>query len=340
MKKRKSLSFFDREKRQEKVQQKKDVLIELNARISWESFRRTIEQCFPVTDPKKGGRPPFDRVMMFKILILQTLYNLSDDQMEFQILDRMSFGRFLGINLEDDVPDAKTIWLFRDQLTQHGVLDKLFDEFYRRLADHQLILNTGRIIDASIVEAPRPRTKKPDGNSEEPANPNSERQQDTDADWTKKHGKSYFGYKNHIKVDRKSKLIIDFQTTPASVHDSQVIEELIAEADKGQTVYADSGYFGEPVDKSLKEKNVKPRIQKRATRGNQLTEEEKERNSQLAKIRCRVEHVFGFMRTNLKLGRLRYRGLARATTAISLMNLVYNMWRGLFLTRQTPALVL
>ncbi|NUQ82747.1 MAG: IS5 family transposase [Bacteroidetes bacterium] len=163
--------------------------------------------------------------------------------MEFQILDRMSFGRFLGINLEDDVPDAKTIWLFRDQLTQQGVLNKLFDEFYRRLADHQLILNTGRIINASIVEAPRPRTKKPDGNSEEPVNPNSERQQDTDADWTKKHGKSYFGYKNHIKVDRKSKLIIDFQTTPASVHDSQVIEELIAEADKGQTVYAEGGYL-------------------------------------------------------------------------------------------------
>ena len=105
-----------------------------------------------------AGRPSYDVILMFKILVLQRLYNLSDDQMEFQINDRMSFMRFLGLGLECRVPDAKTIWLFRDKLTKANVIKLLFDQFTAQLEAANIITRTGSIVDATFVDAPRQRT--------------------------------------------------------------------------------------------------------------------------------------------------------------------------------------
>jgi len=148
---------------------------------------------------------------MFKLLILQSLYNLSDDQMEFQIIDRLSFKRFLGFKSSDRVLDSKTIWKFRETLIEEGVIEALFFRFNQALDDQSVFAKTGQIIDASFVEVPRQRNTLEEnkqikqGQTPEAwkAKPNKLRQKDRDARWTKKNKMSFYGYKNHIKVDRQ-----------------------------------------------------------------------------------------------------------------------------------------
>ena len=123
------MGLFDEENRLEKLSQLGDSLVRLNSVIQWEIFRPVLEEALRKEPKGAGGRPPYDSLLMFKVLILQRIYNLSDDQAEFQINDRRSFMRFLGLNAEDRVPDAKTIWLFRDNLVKADVMRKLFDIF-------------------------------------------------------------------------------------------------------------------------------------------------------------------------------------------------------------------
>ena len=149
---------------------------------------------------------------MFKTIILCALYNLSDDQVEHQIRDRLSFMRFLGLGLEGRVPDAKTVWLYREQLTQAGVIEALFETFDGYLKDQGYLAMGGQIIDASIVAVPKQRNSREENArikaGETPAGwedkPAKRRQKDVEARWTKKHGKSHYGYKNHVNVDQSS----------------------------------------------------------------------------------------------------------------------------------------
>ena len=175
--------------------------------------------------------------MLFKTIVLQRLYNLSDDQTEFQINDRMSFMRFLGLGLDDKVPDAKTIWLFKDTLTKAGIMDQLFSQFNRMLEERGIITHKGTIVDATFVDVPRQRNSREENrkikNGETPEewneNPHKKAQKDTDARWTKKGDETHYGYKDHVKVDADSKLILDYEVTPANVHDSNEFEEFFGE---------------------------------------------------------------------------------------------------------------
>lgn len=153
-------SIFDEEIRLAKLSALGDSLVKLNSVIEWEMFRPMLRQVFKKESKGAGGRPPFDCVLMFKVLILQRIYNLSDDQTEFQINDRMSFMRFLGLGLEDKVPDAKTIWLFRDTLVKANVMHEMFDLFAEQLQAAHLITHTGTIVDATFVDAPKPRINR------------------------------------------------------------------------------------------------------------------------------------------------------------------------------------
>ena len=170
-------------------------------------------------------------MMMFKVLLLQRLHNLSDDAMEYQLLDRLSFCRFVGCD-NRHVPDAKTIWLYRDRLTKSGKERELFDQFYLSLAGEGLIAHRGQIVDASFVEAPKQRDSREEnaliksGEKPEGWNKAKSSQKDRDAHWTQKGGENYFSYKNHVCVDAKSKLIKDFEVTSASVHDSQILAQI------------------------------------------------------------------------------------------------------------------
>lgn len=234
MRKNKARGLFEDQFRQEKITNMKDPLEQLNHFIRWEDFRPVINKAFAVTDPSLGGRPPFDRVMLFKVLVLQRMYNLSDDNTEYQILDRHSFCKFLGIDSYAQVPDSKTIWHYREQLKKHDIVHEIFSLFAEELQNASLMLKDGAIIDASIVQVPRQRNTREENKQvrdgeipeEWKDKPNKLEQKDLDADWVKKNGKTFYGYKNHIKIDNGSKLITFYAITAASVHDSQILEDL------------------------------------------------------------------------------------------------------------------
>lgn len=329
--------LFDEEFRLEKLSEQKDPLVKLKERIDFELFRPLLEETFHKEEKGIGGARPYDYVLMFKILILQRYYNISDDKMEFAILDRLSFMRFLGLTLSDKVPDAKTIWLFREQLTRENAVDKLFDLFREALQKKNLIANEGKIIDASFVEVPIQRNSREENKQikegkipdEWKEKPNKLEQKDTDARWTKKNGKSYYGYKDHVKADEKSKLIDTYTVTDASVHDSQETEPLLTEKDKGQSLHADSAYSGEPIVEVVKKKAMENHIHEKGYRNNPLTEEQKENNRIKSKTRARVEHIFGFIENSMNGSFIRTIGIKRATAVIGLINLTYNIFRAI-----------
>lgn len=223
MKNKNERGFFDEQLRLEKLTQQNDPLVKLLKEIHWEQFRKILTAALAKEEKGTGGRPPFDYIMMFKILVLQRYYNLSDEQMQFQILDRLSFMRFLGLTLSDIVPDEKTIWLFRENLIEHKLVDKLFVKFLSSLEKANLVGKEGRMVDASFVEVPRQRNsleenqKIKDGIVPEDweDDPNKLAQKDLDARWTKKNNEVFYGYKDHVKVDEKSKLIIGYEVTDA-----------------------------------------------------------------------------------------------------------------------------
>jgi len=328
-KRHRDYGFFDQDIRLSKLSELGDPLERLNQGVDFEIFRDLLEVRLTKQAKGKGGRPPYDYVLMFKILILQRYYNLSDDQIEYQINDRMSFMRFLNLTISDDIPDSKTIWNFTERITDLDLVKELFGLFSKELE---------QLIDASFVEAPRQRNNRDDnkrikaGEGKElwESTPNKKRQKDIDARWTKKNFQDYYGYKNHAKVDAKSKLIDTYVVTDASVHDSQTIDELLTEKDKSQELFADSAYVGQ--QEVLTKNQVTNKIHEKGYRNKPLTKQQKASNKEKSKVRVRVEHVFGFMENSMGSMFFRKTGIKRAETMVGLMNLTYNMFRKIQLT--------
>jgi IS5 family transposase len=310
----------------------------LNLYIDWNIFESPINKAF-LNDSKvasKGGRPAFCRLMLFKALLIQSLYNLSDEQLEYQIIDRTSFKRFLGLKKSDKVPDSRTFWHFREQLIEKNVIMDLFTIFNETLDKLGVFANEGKMIDASFVEVPRQRNTKEENKhiKETGTAPDTWEnklhklsQKDIDARWTKKNNTAFYGYKNHVKSDSKTKLIETFIVTDASVHDSQPVEYLLTEKDADQPLHADSAYTGEELEKVYKSKNVIPLINEKGYRNKPLTDEQKSNNKEKSKVRARVEHIFGFIENSMNGSYIRTIGMARAKAKIGLMNLTYNICR-------------
>ena len=327
--------FFDDVTRLDSLSAQGDPLEKLAVRIDWRIFVPILDMALRKEAKGPGGRPSYDSLLMFKILILQRYYNVSDEQMQYQITDRLSFQRFLGLRLEDRVPDQKTIWLFRDTLTKSEAIEPLFDAFNAQLKAEGLLAHEGQIVDASFVEAPKQRNTREEnakiksgGIPEDwKLHPAKLHQKDTDARWTKKNNVTYYGYKNHVKVCRVSKLITTYDVTSASVHDSQSLEELVADSDKGQTLHADSAYAGAELRTMLRKRGIRPHIHAKAYRNKPLTKSQMRRNRIKSKIRARVEHVFGFVENSMHGSRIRSIGIERARGIVGLMNLTYNMFR-------------
>jgi IS5 family transposase len=332
-------TLFDFFEHQEKLLQYKDPLVKFNEYIDWELFRPVIEDALPKVDYSRGGRPPFDKVFLFKVLVLQSLYDLSDEQTEYQITDRHSFRRFLGIDYNDAIPDQNTIWMYREALTKADIIDTLFTSFNHRLQQAGLITRKGSIIDASIVAAPKQRNSRDEneqikqGITPEEWSEKKRSHKDIDADWTKKNDQKFYGYKNHVKTNIGSKLITDFETTAASEHDGNVMEELLGDEDKQKPLYGDSAYRSNQKEQMLKENKIKSRINEKGYRNQPLTKKQIETNRKKSKVRAQVEHVFGWMH---RLGgelKVRTIGLQRATAKITLLNLCYNMHRSIQIKR-------
>jgi len=327
--------FFDENDRLKELSQLGDPLEKLNKVIDWESFRHSLNKVFKKEAKGPGGRPPYDYVLMFKVLILQRLYGISDAQAEYQIKDRLSFMRFLGLSLCDSIPDEKTIWLYRERLVQAEIIDTLFYRFTRKLEDKGLITREGSIVDASFVDVPRQRNSKDENDTiksgdtpddwKSEGKENMARQKDTDARWARKNNETHYGYKNHVKADKDSKLIVKYEVSTAEVHDSQMLKPLM-EKRKDKVLYADSAYKGEEIESCLGSR-IKNNICEKGYRNRPLTAKQKALNKKKSAIRVRVEHIFGFMTNSMKGMSIRCIGIKRAKFAIGMMNLVYNMSR-------------
>jgi IS5 family transposase len=315
-----------------------DPLVTLNAQIQWEEFRSELERIRPNEKKSNAGAKPFDVILMFKMLILQTLFGLGDRNLEYQVRDRLSFMRFLGLSLFDRVPDEKTVWLFREKLGNLGLIEVLFAKFHQQLSLQGYTARKGQMIDASFVETPKQRNTKEENAQikagEKPEEwdkkPNKKRQKDVDARWTKKNNETYFGYKNHINADQENKLIQSYAVTDAAVHDSQVFEELLDqnedEEGKKRPIYADSAYRSADHEKQLAEDKIESQICEKGVKNHPLTEEQKKSNHEKSKVRSRVEHVFGAQAV-MQGDFVRTIGIKRAKVKIGLINLTYNMVR-------------
>src|ERR1700677_629360 len=334
--------YFGMEDLYAQLSQLGDPLEVLSQRMPWDRFRPQLALA-RIRAPRKSnaGRKPYDDVLMFKILVLQALYNLSDDQAEYQIKDRLSFRRFLGLGMSATIPDAKTIWLFRDYLSEKKLVEKLFLKFDGYLKELGFAARGGQIIDASFVEVPKQRNKKeenglikmgmvpPEWKDDQP----KLCQKDVDARWTKKNKQSYYGYKNHITVDNNCKLIRCYEVSDASVHDSQAFRRLIDPRNTNADVYADSAYRSEAFETELKAAGYRSKIHFKAYRNTPLTAGQKKANTCRSKVRARVEHIFGYQANSMKAGFIRTIGMARAKVKIGMTNLVYNMQRLIQLQR-------
>ena len=266
--------FFDMSERRAKLTQMGDPLVGLNGQIDWEAFRLDLNRVHEKARKSNAGAKPIDVVLMFKMLVLQQLNNLSDDRIEYQIRDRLSFMRFLGLELEDRVPDAKTVWLFRERLKELKLVDELFARFHEQLAARGYAAQAGQMIDATFVEVPRQRNTREENAQvkagetpadwQTPVNKSKLRQKDVEARWTKKNTESHYGFKNHINADQGNKLVQSYDVTDAAVHDSQVFEVLLDQSEdasgKKRAIYADSAYRSQEKEASLATVNIASQI--------------------------------------------------------------------------------
>jgi len=334
--------LFDLQFRLAKIDKNGDPLVKINPMVNWELFRPELDAANAAyrtavrghERKSEAGRPPADVIVVFKMAVIQSLYNLSDQAAEQQCLDRLSFQRFLGLGLGDPVPDANTLWNLKEALAPNDLAKRLFQRFDEFLRNNGFEAHSGQIVDATIVRSRIRRdgkevnehVKNGDGEQVEEWSENARPQKDIDARWVKKNGKSFFGYKDHVSVDVKHTFVRQYEITAASTHDSQVYEELIT-SNSSPEEYADSAY---PSEKRLaarvKAKKV-PLMQEKGTRGHPLTEAQQASNREKSRVRSRVEHVFGQKLQRAGNMIIRCIGVARVKVKLGLRNLVYNLER-------------
>lgn len=329
------IGLFSYQDHVDRINAVKNQLSWLNDVIDWERFRRIVLRAFTKKRKSNAGRKSFDEILMFKILILQSLHGLSDEQTEVAVMDRFSWQSFLGLHVGCRFPDKNTIWDFRQALISADIFTQCFEELHIVIAEQGYRLESGKIVDASLVPVPIQRNT-PEENAQikqgdipddwgNDQNKYKIRQKDVDARWVKKGNQNYYGYKNHIKIDQKTKLIESCVATPANVHDSQVLFDLLTDQDT--ILYADSAYRGDEINQRLREMNIKDWSNRRAYRGTELTESEVKSNRTKSRIRSRVEHVFGNIVTSLGGKALRYIGFERNASMIIFKNFIYNARR-------------
>ena len=287
-----------------------------------------------------AGRKRIDPLILFKMLILQQLFNLSDEELEFQVNDRRSFEDFVGLGVMNSIPDATTIAFFRERLRKAEVIEELFDMFEAHLRSQGLQARGGQILDATLVPVPKQRNTGEEnkdikaGRLPEGWDDNADRlqQKDLDARWVKKNGISHYGYKNSICVDVDHGFIRRYAVTPANIHDSKMIARLLDPENEHDFVWADSAYSGEPIQDLLGLAGYESLIHEKGVRNQPLSDAAKELNRIKSAVRSCVEHVFGCMTMSMGGKLTRKIGLARVEAWWGLKNLTFNFLRYLQLT--------
>ena len=343
----------------ERLSKHGDPLEILDATIDFEYFRGWLVEGLGYGDGSKGGRPPFDPVSMFKVLILQAQHNLSDAKMEFMIRDRLSWMRFLNFELGGATPDENTIRHFRNRMTETGTLKRVMKAFDWQLHKKGYIPMSGQIVDATLVPAPKQRNN--DGEKEGikegksakeiwPDHPNKAAQKDTNARWTLKVGGKVryrpdgtplpqialpvFGYKSHISIDRKFGFIRGSTVTSAADADGRQLRHVLRKDNTASDVWADSAYRSKSNEKWLAKNMLTSQIHRRKPAGKPMSKATSRANAKKSSIRARVEHVFAHQKNRYGLF-IRTIGIARAETKLTLANLSYNFDRLIFHERRS-----
>ena len=354
--------FFDLDERYANLSKTGDPLERLASVVDFEVFRPELDRALGRSDRSKGGRPPMDAVLMFKVLVLQALYGMSDEQAEFQIRDRLTFMRFLGLGLGDPVPDYSTIWRFREALVEAGAVDGLFTRFDAELKDRGYLALGGQVIDASIVEARKQRLSEDEkarikaGETAReiwPDRPARAAHKDTSARWTVKRARKkptpgrdrisrpseraaqglmipVFGYKNHVNVDRRYRLIRRWTVSDAAAHDATRLPELLNPEAFASRVWADTAYRSAANERAIEKSGRRSMIHFRKPKGRPMPRPHQRANRARSKVRSSIEHVFADQKSRMGLF-VRTIGIARAKAKIGLANLAYNMRRLIFL---------
>jgi transposase, IS5 family len=355
--------FFDVEDRLKRLSDLGDQLEAFARAVDYEQFRPTLDAALAYADGAKGGRPPLDPVMMFKVLVIQAANNLSDERAEYLVNDRLSFMRFLGLGLGDRVPDARTIWLFRERLTG-AVIDGrpaikgLFARFDETLQAAGYIAMSGQIVDATLVAAPRQRNTQEEkaeikagrGPAAWQAKPAKLRHKDRDARWTVKVTKAkpapdgtgpavdlaipVFGYQSHISIDRGFGFIRTWVATDAAVYEGRLLREgLLDKTNTAGAVWADTAYRSQANERFMAENGFISQVHRKKPSRRPMPVRSARANARKARVRAGIEHVFAEQKSRMGLF-IRTVGLARARTKIGLANLVYNVKRLVFLERE------
>lgn len=287
----------------------------------WERIGKLLNEKIP---PKTAGRPAYSLLLLYKMHMLQTWYGLSDADCEFQVRDRLSFRLFLGLEIGDKVPDASTLEDFRHKLAENALAEELLAEMDRYFQEKKLILKEGNLVDATFLKANARKIK------------DEEEKTDVDAEF----GHKGYGYSAHTNVDQESKFVRKVATTAANAPDSDGLEPALVGDEK--KVYGDKGYDQPEPRKTLKKRKIKARILWKRKRGKKgegpkpLPKRKAFLNKAYAKLRARVEHVFGIWKTVFKVTRARYRGLERVNQQFQTLAMAYNLRRLGYLTKRKP----
>jgi IS5 family transposase len=298
---------------------RKDRLAEIEALMDWRSVARLLA---PLR-PSRMGRPPYPPLVLFKVLLLQRWYGLSDEAVEDALADRLSFRRFAGLSLEEAVPDASTLCRFRNDLVAAGLGESLFAAVVAALGARGLVVKTGTLIDASLMPAAVAEPRKQPGGGVSPHDP--------EAVWAKKGSKAVFGYKLHIAVDQGSGLVRQARLTSANVADCTLGPDLV-QGDEAM-VYADMGYDNAALRQRLASAGIADGVMRRPNRHHALSDAAVARNTALGRIRGQVESVFGTLKRSYRRARLVYVGLARNTLDLLLTLMAMNLRRARRLAR-------
>ncbi len=334
------IDLFAAEHHRQMIDKLGDPLAAIEQEIDFTKLAAQVDAIAPRIENPKGGRPAYPTETMVRILVLKRLNNLSDEQVEYQLLDRMSYKRFCGLVDAVTIPDRTTVWTFENRIGEAGA-KMIFDGVESQLFAKGYIPRCGQIIDATLVPAPVQHNSRGEreilDQDAVPVDwkPAKRRQKDTDASWTKKHGKSHHGYKLTINADAKYKVIRRIKTSTAAEHDSRHFEAVIDPFNTNRKLYADRGYPSKARERALRERGLESCIQRKGTKQKPLSACQQRRNRRLAKTRARVEHVFAAMRQ--MGGKLvRTVGLARASFAMTMMAACYNIKRAVVLARGVP----
>lgn len=290
---------------------RKDHLLEVDSLVDWPQVAVLLRSL----RDKGTGRPPYSPLMLFKALLLQRWYTLSDEALEDALYDRLSFRRFVGLGLEEAIPDASTLCRFRSDMAAASLGDALFETVCRSLDARGLIVRQGTLIDASLISAAVAEPRKQPGGGVSKVDP--------EASWAKKGSKATFGYKLHIAVDQGSGLVRAARITHARVADCTIGPDLV-QGDEG-SVYADMAYDNAVMREKLAEAGIANAVMSRPNRHHPLTAEAKLRNAGIGHVRGRVESVFGTLKRSYRRSRLLYVGLARNRLDLLLTLLAFNL---------------